>query len=134
MLGIVVVVINVIVTAIGGENSESGAARFATDVLCHKPDVVTIDYALNDRDLGLVRAEQAWRQMIEQKNERLVDRWNSDQVVVIEDEGDLMWDGGEFVDHRHQHGFYGRWLGRTEALSRCRLSALLPTRMWRRSA
>lgn len=57
--------LNVIVTAIGGENSESGAARFATDVLCHKPDVVTIDYALNDRDLGLVRAEQAWRQMIE---------------------------------------------------------------------
>jgi acyl-CoA thioesterase-1 len=58
--------LNVIVTAIGGENSESGAARFATDVLCHKPDVVMIDYALNDRDLGLVRAEQAWRQMIEQ--------------------------------------------------------------------
>jgi len=57
--------LNVIVTAIGGENSEAGAARFATDVLCHKPDVVTIDYALNDRDLGLVRAEQAWRQMIE---------------------------------------------------------------------
>ena len=57
--------LNVIVTAIGGENSESGAARFATDVLCHKPDVVTIDYALNDRDLGLVHAEQAWRQMIE---------------------------------------------------------------------
>lgn len=57
--------LNVIVTAIGGENAESGAARFAADVLCHKPDVVTIDYALNDRQLGLVRAEQAWRSMIE---------------------------------------------------------------------
>jgi acyl-CoA thioesterase-1 len=59
-------VLNVIVTAIGGENAEAGAARFARDVLCHQPAVVTLDYALNDRDLGLARAEQAWRQMIEQ--------------------------------------------------------------------
>jgi lysophospholipase L1-like esterase len=58
-------VINVIVTAIGGENSEQGAARFESDVLCHKPDVLTIDYALNDRDMGLARAEAAWRKMIE---------------------------------------------------------------------
>lgn len=57
--------INVIVTAIGGENSEAGAARFADEVLCHRPDVVTIDYALNDRELGLARAESAWRRMIE---------------------------------------------------------------------
>ena len=33
-------VINVIVTAIGGENAEEGAARFAEQVLCHRPDVV----------------------------------------------------------------------------------------------
>ena len=58
-------VINVIVTAIGGENSEQGAARFVDEVLCHRPDVVTIDYALNDRNLGLARAETAWRTMIE---------------------------------------------------------------------
>ncbi len=57
--------INVIVTAIGGENSEQGAARFVDEVLCHRPDVVTIDYALNDRDMGLARAETAWRTMIE---------------------------------------------------------------------
>lgn len=59
-------VINVIVTAIGGENSEQGAERFERDVLCHRPDVVAIDYALNDRALGLERAERAWRSMIEQ--------------------------------------------------------------------
>ena len=58
-------VINVIVSAIGGENSEQGATRFEADVLCHKPDVVTIDYALNDRDMGLARAECAWRKMID---------------------------------------------------------------------
>jgi acyl-CoA thioesterase-1 len=57
-------VINVIVTAIGGENSEQGAERFSRDVLPLKPDVVTIDYSLNDRGIGLVRAEAAWRQMI----------------------------------------------------------------------
>ncbi|HEX4119181.1 MAG TPA: SGNH/GDSL hydrolase family protein [Verrucomicrobiae bacterium] len=58
-------VINVIVTAIGGENSESGALRFEADVLSLKPDVVTIDYALNDRAIGLKRSGKAWRTMIE---------------------------------------------------------------------
>jgi acyl-CoA thioesterase I len=58
-------VINVIVTAIGGEQSEKGAARFEADVLLLRPDVVTIDYALNDRSIGLKRAEKAWRKMIE---------------------------------------------------------------------
>ncbi len=58
-------VVNVIVTAIGGENSEQGSCRFEQEVLCHRPDVITVDYALNDRDLGLERAEAAWRQMIE---------------------------------------------------------------------
>jgi len=56
---------NVIVTAIGGEQSEQGAARFERDVLSLRPDVVTIDYALNDRRIGLARAEAAWRKMIE---------------------------------------------------------------------
>ena len=59
-------VVNVIVTAIGGENSEAGAARFQRDVLTHRPDVVLIDYALNDRGLGLERARAAWIAMIEQ--------------------------------------------------------------------
>lgn len=58
-------VVNVIVTAIGGETSENGAARFEADVFPHHPDVVTIDYSLNDRGIGLKRAEAAWRKMIE---------------------------------------------------------------------
>lgn len=57
-------VINVIITAIGGENSEAGAERFAEDVLTHKPDVLFIDYALNDIGLGLARARKAWETMI----------------------------------------------------------------------
>lgn len=58
-------VINVITTGIGGENSETGAVRFAEEVLCHRPDVVTLDYALNDRSIGLERARAAWIKMIE---------------------------------------------------------------------
>lgn len=56
--------ISVIVTAIGGENAESGAARFAADVLSLRPDLVTIDYGLNDRGLGLARAAAAWHAML----------------------------------------------------------------------
>jgi lysophospholipase L1-like esterase len=63
-------VINVIVTAIGGENSEQGARRFKRDVLSLHPDVVTIDYALNDRHIGLARSEKAWRAMIEMAQAR----------------------------------------------------------------
>jgi acyl-CoA thioesterase I len=58
-------VVNVIVTAIGGENSEQGAKRFARDVLGLRPDVVTIDYSLNDRGIGLERAKAAWEGMID---------------------------------------------------------------------
>jgi lysophospholipase L1-like esterase len=58
-------VTNVIVTAIGGENSVGGAARFDRDVLTLRPDVVTIDYVLNDRGLGLEQSRKAWVSMIQ---------------------------------------------------------------------
>lgn len=57
-------VVNVIVTAIGGENSVKGVERFESDVLIHKPDVILIDYALNDRGVGLEKAYLAWNNMI----------------------------------------------------------------------
>ena len=43
-------VINVIVTAIGGENSAQGAARFAAGVLPHRPDLLLLDYGLAQHD------------------------------------------------------------------------------------
>jgi len=58
-------VINVIVTGIGGETSERGAERFEKDVLSHNPDVITIDYVLNDRGIGLEKARLSWVSMIE---------------------------------------------------------------------
>lgn len=63
-------VINVIVTAIGGETSLAGAERFESQVLCHRPDVVTIDYSLNDRKDGLDRAREAWTRMIRLAKDR----------------------------------------------------------------
>lgn len=59
-------VVNIIVTAIGGEQSEQGERRFKKDVLNLHPDVLFIDYALNDRSIGLERARRAWSRMIEQ--------------------------------------------------------------------
>jgi acyl-CoA thioesterase-1 len=56
--------VNVIITAIGGENSVTGAKRFNDEVLTHQPDVLFIDYALNDRGPGLDKSYAAWDEMI----------------------------------------------------------------------
>jgi len=57
-------VINVINTSIGGENSVKGAKRFDSEVLVHRPDLLFIDYGLNDRSIGLEKAGIAWESMI----------------------------------------------------------------------
>ncbi|WP_158839517.1 SGNH/GDSL hydrolase family protein [Polaribacter sp. L3A8] len=57
-------VINTIKTSIGGENSIQGARRFDEDVLVYKPDVLFIDYSLNDRSQGLEATYAAWDEMI----------------------------------------------------------------------
>jgi len=58
-------VVNVITTSIGGEQAVQGASRFEDEVLNHNPDVLFIDYALNDRGIGLEKAKAAWSEMIE---------------------------------------------------------------------
>lgn len=57
--------IDMCITAIGGENSQAGAERFEEEVLALQPDVVFLDYSLNDRSIGLERASTAWQEMIE---------------------------------------------------------------------
>ena len=57
---------NSITTSIGGEQAEQGAERFKEEVLIYRPDVLFIDYALNDRSIGLERAKIAWEQMIQE--------------------------------------------------------------------
>jgi arylsulfatase A-like enzyme/lysophospholipase L1-like esterase len=67
--------VNVIRTAIGGENAEQGEKRFDSTVLIYKPDVLFIDYALNDRSIGIDRARMAWESMIKKalaKNVKLI--------------------------------------------------------------
>jgi acyl-CoA thioesterase-1 len=63
-------VINVIVTAKRGETSDRGAQRFARDVLPHRPDVVIIDYALNDSQIGLKKSRAALISMIRKAKAR----------------------------------------------------------------
>lgn len=59
-------VVNSITTAIGGENAVQGAKRFKRDVLSHRPDVLFIDYALNDRTNGTDKSRRAWEEMIKE--------------------------------------------------------------------
>ncbi|CAN5536446.1 SGNH/GDSL hydrolase family protein [soil metagenome] len=76
-------VINVTVTAIGGENSIQGEKRFAKDVVARHPDVVTIDYGLNDRGIDPAAVRTAWQSMITQaKNARI-------KVILLTPTGDL---------------------------------------------
>ena len=65
-------VVNVIVTAIGGENSEQGEKRFSREVLIHRPDVLFIDYALNDRRIGLDKGRQATEKMIRKAQKKKI--------------------------------------------------------------
>jgi len=65
-------VVNVITTAIGGENAVNGEKRFESDVLNHKPDVLFIDYALNDVAAGLDRSRTAWERMIQKALKRKI--------------------------------------------------------------
>ena len=90
-------VINVLITAIGGENSEQGAARFQTDVLPHKPDVLFIDYALNDRRIGLEKAKQSWQTMIEQAQRAGI------KVILLTPSPDLKVDMSNPANELNQH-------------------------------
>ena len=68
-------VVNVINTGIGGENSISGAKRFDNEVLTHQPDVLFIDYALNDRGAGLEKSYKAWDEMINKAKKKKNKTW-----------------------------------------------------------
>lgn len=68
-------VINIILTCIGGENSLQGAKRFKKQVLNHKPDVLLIDYALNDTGIGAAASRKSWESMINaalKKNSKVI--------------------------------------------------------------
>jgi len=101
-------VINVIVTAIGGEASERGAERFERDVLSHHPDVITVDYALNDRGIGLERARTAWLSMIADAKAEGI------KVILLTPTGDTRSDLNDPQDPLNQHAQQVRDLARQE--------------------
>ena len=79
-------VINIITTAIGGENSVQGEKRFIQEVLNHKPDVLFIDYALNDRGLGTEASRAAMEKMIEEAQRKSI------KVILLTPSPDLRVD------------------------------------------
>lgn len=106
-------VLNVIVTAIGGEDSESGAKRFERDVLSLRPEVITIDYALNDRRLGLARAETAWRSMIALAKEKGI------KVILLTPTADQSAKLNDPNDPLNQHAEQIRRLAREDGVGLC---------------
>ena len=90
-------VVNVIVTAIGGENSVQGAERFERDVLIHKPDVLLIDYALNDRGEGLEKSCHAWMQMLRLAKEQNI------KVILLTPSPDQRVDYTDANNELQQH-------------------------------
>ncbi|MHA8063963.1 SGNH/GDSL hydrolase family protein [Aquirufa aurantiipilula] len=104
--------INIINTSIGGENAEKGAARFEQDVLSHRPDVIFIDYVLNDRGIGLERAKNAWVKMIQMAQSKgikvILLSASPDQKVDILDTNSILDQHGQQVQElakTHQVGF-----------------------------
>jgi lysophospholipase L1-like esterase len=85
-------VINVIVTAVGGEASDKGAERFKAEVLSHRPDVITIDYGLNDRGIGLENAEKSLTSMIAQAKDQGI------KVILLTPTADLNSDLNDSKD------------------------------------
>lgn len=90
-------VVNVVVTAIGGENSEEGAKRFTRDVLNLRPDVVTLDYSLNDRRIGLKKSRLAWEEMIGSAKKANV------KVILLTPSWDQAVTLGNKLDPLHKH-------------------------------
>jgi lysophospholipase L1-like esterase len=92
-------VINMIITAKGGENSLKGQARF-DDVLAVKPDVLFIDYALNDRGIGLVKAKESWEKMIQAALDKNI------KVILLtpspDQRVDILAKGNELEAHANQ--------------------------------
>ncbi|MGJ8697891.1 MAG: SGNH/GDSL hydrolase family protein [Verrucomicrobiaceae bacterium] len=99
-------VINVINTSIGGENSLSGAKRFDKEVLPLRPDIITIDYALNDRPVGLEKSKAAWQSMITKAQAR------GAKVILLTPTGDTRSKLNDPAAPLNQHAEQVRQLAR----------------------
>ena len=71
-------------------------------MLTHRPDVLTIDYCLNDRGIGLERARAAWTSMIRQAQRCGV------RVILLTPTPDLRAGMGDLEDDLHRHAAQAR--------------------------
>lgn len=110
-------VLNVILTAIGGEASPAGAARFEKDVLPHRPDLILIDYALNDRRVPVEQVEASWLSMIRAAKQAGV------PVVLITPTGDTRADMADPADSLSQRAALIRKLAEDEQVILADVSA-----------
>jgi hypothetical protein len=55
-----------------------------------------------------------WRQVLDQKGEGIVNRFGIDDVVVVQDEDEIVRDGGDLVEQDRQNRLGWWWLGRLE--------------------
>jgi lysophospholipase L1-like esterase len=110
-------VLNVTVTAIGGEDSTAGSSRFTRDVLSHKPDLIFIDYALNDRRKPLEKVEASWRSMIGEAKKSGV------PVVLLTPTGDAAADLAKPGDPLRQRADLIRRLAKNEDVPLADVSA-----------
>ena len=102
-------VINVINTSIGGENSENGEKRFEAEVLTHRPLLIFIDYALNDRGIGFKKAAIAWEKMILKAKEKdikviLLSPTPDQRVNILEEQTDLDQHTQQIRELAQKHG------------------------------
>ncbi len=99
-------VLNVITSAVGGENSDQGSARFSRDVLDHHPRMVLIDFGLNDRSLSLAKSMSNLEGMISKAREAdicpvlLTPTWDmasnpSDPADALATQGEMIRQLGE---------------------------------------
>jgi lysophospholipase L1-like esterase len=94
----------------GGEASDSGERRFEKDVLSHRPDVIAIDYALNDRRIGLDKSREALTSMIEQARSRGI------KLILLTPTGDLSADLGNPEDPLNRHAELIRDLAKSHSV------------------
>jgi lysophospholipase L1-like esterase len=74
-----------------------GAERFERDVLIHKPDLLLIDYALNDRGEGLEKSCHAWTQMLGLAKEQNI------KVILLTPSPDQSVDYADTNNELQQH-------------------------------
>ncbi len=59
-----------------------------------------------------------WRQVLEQKGEGIVNRFGINHMIIIQDEDEIVRNGGDFIEQGCQNRFSGRWLRGLERTQR----------------